>query len=136
MQVKVGSAQISYSGTMSARVTPIFHADPQGRVLAVRNWRNRQHRDDAVVAVPLDTGETENYRAMQSRGLSDSAIFAQLFDAKQPVEKRKDEIVVPLSLLKKDQLVELIRQKSGAPLESLASLTLKDLRDLLRVLNR
>lgn len=104
--------------------------------MAVRNWRNRQHRDDAVVAVPLNTGETASYREMQGQGLSDSAIFAQLFDTKPCVEKRTDQVVVPLSMLKKDQLVELIRERSGAPLESLAALTLKDLRDLLRVLSR
>lgn len=108
---------------------PIFQPVPDGRLLAIRNWRHRSHRDDALLAIPLAPDELARYRAMKDEGASDEAIFDALF-APRLAQRAK----LPMEELTKPQLLAIARQLAQAALPSLERLSHADLVALVRSL--
>lgn len=109
----------------------IFARVPDGRLLAIRNWRHRQHEDDALIAVPLTADEVEHYLRQKKAGVGDEQIFDELFPP--PVLKR---VTIPIEELSKPQLVALIGQVLDRKLKSLERMERQDLAVLLRAFCR
>ena len=109
----------------------IFARVPDGRLLAIRNWRHRQRDDDAMIAVPLSADEVRHYLRQKKAGASDERIFDDLFPA--PV---LDRVAIAIDDLSKEQLVGLIGQVLEHRLESLERMARDDLVILLRAFCR
>ncbi len=105
----------------------IFARVPDGRLLAIRNWRHRQHQDDALIAVPLSPDEVRHYLGQKKAGVSDEQIFDQLFPP-----PKLNRVAISIEDLSKAQLVALIGQILEHPLDSLERLDKPDLVVLLR----
>ena len=103
-----------------------------GRWYALMNWHARGTRADTVALRPMMPREVETYETMKQRGYVEAAIFAQLYPpGVEPKPVR--EVVVPVVLLNKAQLVYLIEKKLSISLPSLGKM---DKEDLMRLLGR
>jgi hypothetical protein len=110
---------------------PIFQLVPDGRLLAIRNWRHRHHDDDALVAVPLTPEEVERYESLKAQGASDERIFESLFS--QPAPER---VSIAIDELTKTQLLALLAQLLPIDTPSLRRAAREDLIVLTRALCR
>ena len=98
----------------------------QGRWYALMNRQARKKRTDSVVLRPMTPRDVETYHAMKRNGFVEAAIFAQLYPPdieQEPVR----EVVVPITLLNKAQLVYLIENKLSGRLPSLIKMDKEDL---------
>ena len=102
----------------------------QGRWYALMNRQARGARTDTVVLRPMAPRQVETYQAMAQSGFIDAAIFAQLFPPDVASKPAKD-VVVPITLLNKSQLVYLIENKLSTSLPSLMKMDKDDLMMLL-----
>lgn len=107
----------------------IFEQVPDGRVLAVRNWKHRSHDDDALIAVPLDEQQIDRYRELKRDGMDDAQIFDELFAT--PIDPR---VSISIDQLSKQQLMMLLRQVVGDEIPTLERVTRPDLVKLVRTL--
>ena len=121
------------SSAVAENQTPkrIFQQVPDGRLLAIRNWRQRDHTDDALIAVPLEPNELSRYQELKRRGVGDEEIFDTLFP--NPIRER---VSLSIDHLTKAQLLMLIRQMVGTDLGTLDRMSQSDLATLLRSLCR
>ena len=98
----------------------------KGRWYALMNWQARGGRTDSVVLRPLTPREVETYQAMKQNGFVEAAVFAQLYPPQietVPVH----EVILPVALLNKSQLIYLIENKTNASLPSLVKMDKEDL---------
>ena len=98
----------------------------QGSWYALMNRQARKTRTDSVVLRPMTPREVEAYHSMKQSGFVEAAIFAQLYPPNSETTPAQ-EVVVPITLLNKSQLVYLIENRLRAPLPSLAKMDKKDL---------
>ncbi len=110
----------------------IFARVPDGRLLAIRNWRHRQREDDALIAVPLKPDEVRHYLRQKQAGVSDEQIFDELF----PPPRQLERIAIRIDELSRSQLAALIGRILERPLSSLERMEHADLVVLLRALCR
>ncbi|MDX1569620.1 MAG: hypothetical protein R3200_03980 [Xanthomonadales bacterium] len=107
----------------------IFEEVPDGRLLAVRNWKHRDHEDDALIAVPLEPEQIDRYRELKRKGMDDAQIFDELFAV--PIDPR---VSISIDQLSKKQLMMLLRQVVGDDIPTLDRVTREDLVKLVRTL--
>lgn len=98
----------------------------QGRWYALMNWQARGGRTDSVVLKPLTPREVATYQAMKQSGFIEPAVFAQLYPPEIETTPIK-EVVLPVALLNKAQLIYLIENKLTASLPSLVKMDQEDL---------
>jgi len=132
-ETKWGSSQEYGRGYPMAS---IYKTTSEGVVLEVRNWGHRKPKDVAVCR-PLSPTERETYFQMRDKGFSDSGIWVALHPDWPGVplkEQQPEEKTISLSLedLTKDQVLKLIRQKIGTPLQSLNGASEEDLKAILK----
>ena len=96
------------------------------------NWRVRASRADTVVLQALTFEEEALFESMKHDGLREAAIFAQLYPPHIEPTSLQD-VVLPVALLNKSQLIYLIENKLSAPLPSLLKM---DKQDLVMLLGR
>ena len=97
------------------------------RRLAVLNSRSRDKTDDVIISRELNPEERTTFERLKSEDRSDSEIYRLLFPEKRATQQR---VYVPIEILNKSQLVELINSRTDEPLKSLKRLNLTDLRKL------
>ena len=102
----------------------------KGRWYALMNWQARAGRTDNVVLRPMTTRDVERYRSMKADGFIEAAIFAQLYPPQFNATPVKD-VVLPVTLLNKSQLIYLIENKLRVCLPSLKKMDREDLVTLL-----
>ena len=91
------------------------------RRLAVLNSRSRDKTDDVIISRELNPEERTTFERLKSEDRSDSEIYRLLFPEKRATQQR---VYVPIEILNKRQLVELINSRTDEPLKSLKRLSL------------
>ncbi len=98
----------------------------KGRWHALVNWQAHGARTDTVVLRPMARCDVERYQTMKQSGFVEAAIFAQLYPPHIEPASLQD-VVLPVALLNKSQLIYLIENKLSVPLPSLKKMGKEDL---------
>ena len=100
------------------------------KVYAVQNWHLRKKEDDVVLLDPLDTQELGKHSELSQLGKSEEYIFNALYPVIPSTPKPKQQVLIDVDLLTKDQLMHLIRVGLNISVPSLMYMSTNDLQEL------
>lgn len=115
----------------------IYTNAPDGKLVEIKNWRQRRDTDDKMIATPLDDTQIRFVERHRQAGYTDTEIFDRLHSGDR---LKKSDAVRPVSVklesLSKVQLADIVENLLGTDLGSVTKLKKDDLIELVRKLSK